>query len=62
MSLSSRDLIRKEQQRQQLRSLVLEGAASPRTGESDAKYFESLWERAKGPLKRKSAQALTRST
>jgi antitoxin ParD1/3/4 len=37
-----RDLIRREQDRLQLRNMVLEGAAAPRTGEADAPYFESL--------------------
>jgi antitoxin ParD1/3/4 len=43
-----RDLIRKEQDRQQLRNLVLEGATSPRTGEADAPYFDALRSRARG--------------
>jgi antitoxin ParD1/3/4 len=42
-----RDLIRKEQDRQALRGLLMEGAASPRTGEADAAYFSSLRDRVK---------------
>ena len=37
-----RDLIRREQDRLQLRTMVLDGAAAPRTGEADAHYFDSL--------------------
>lgn len=37
-----RDLIRKDQGRQRLRDLVLEGAASPREGVADADYFDTL--------------------
>lgn len=37
-----RDLIRKDQDRQRLRTLVLEGAASPRVASADAGYFEGL--------------------
>lgn len=40
-----RDLIRKEQERQHLRSLILEGMASPRAGEADAAYFQGLRDR-----------------
>ena len=43
-----RDLIRREQDRLELRRLVLEGAASPRTGEADAPYFNALRARARG--------------
>lgn len=43
-----RDLIRREQDRLQCRQLVLDGAASPRTGEADATYFEGLRNRARG--------------
>ena len=44
-----RDLIRREQDRLELRRLVLEGAASPRTGEADAPYFDALRARARAP-------------
>jgi antitoxin ParD1/3/4 len=44
-----RDLIRREQDRLELRRLVLEGAGSPRTGEADAHYFDSLRARARAP-------------
>jgi antitoxin ParD1/3/4 len=44
-----RDLIRREQDRLELRKLVLDGAGSPRTGEADAPYFEALRARASAP-------------
>lgn len=46
-----RDLIRREQDRQHLRNLILEGGESPRTGEADATYFSGLRARttAKAP-------------
>ena len=37
-----RDLIRKDQDRQRLRGLLLEGAASPRAVTADADYFDEL--------------------
>lgn len=37
-----RELIRRDQQRQHLRALLLEGAASGPTEPVDAQYFESL--------------------
>ncbi|HSY27554.1 MAG TPA: type II toxin-antitoxin system ParD family antitoxin [Burkholderiaceae bacterium] len=37
-----RDLIRRDKDRLQLRTLLLEGAASPVTGAADAGYFDSL--------------------
>ena len=37
-----RDLIRKDQDRQRLRALLLEGANSPPGQEADARYFEAL--------------------
>jgi antitoxin ParD1/3/4 len=47
-----RELIRRDQDRQRLRELLLEGAASPQTTLADDAYFESLREgvrsRAKG--------------
>lgn len=42
-----RDLIRRDQDRQQLRSLVLEGASSPHRPVADDSYFESLRDRAR---------------
>ena len=39
-----RDLIRKEQDIQHLRDLLLEGAASPVAGVADKAFFESLRE------------------
>jgi antitoxin ParD1/3/4 len=41
-----RDLIRKDQDRQRLRALLLDGAASPPTAPADAAYFEALRDRA----------------
>jgi len=43
-----RDLIRADQDRQQLRALLLEGAASPATTPADPAYFEALRERVRG--------------
>ena len=37
-----RELIRKDQDRQRLRGLLLEGAASPQAGTADADYFDRL--------------------
>lgn len=37
-----RELIRKDQGRQHLRSLLLDGAASPAGAEADAGYFDGL--------------------
>ncbi len=37
-----RTLIREDQERKQLRELLLEGARSPIVGEFDAAYFDSL--------------------
>ena len=42
-----RDLIRKDQDRQQLRALVLEGMASPSAGVADAEYFDDLRRRVR---------------
>ncbi len=42
-----RDLIRREQDRQQLRSLLLDGARSPAGPAGDDAYFASLRERAR---------------
>ena len=41
-----RDLIRKDQDRQRLRTLLLDGAASPPTAPADAAYFDALRDRA----------------
>ena len=43
-----RELIRRDQDREHVRSLLLEGAASPATGPVDRAYFDSLRQRAKG--------------
>jgi antitoxin ParD1/3/4 len=37
-----RELIRKDQDRQQLRKLLVKGGESPQTGVADSAYFESL--------------------
>ena len=42
-----RDLIRREQDRQQLRSLVLDGASSPAGPIADAGYFAELRSRVR---------------
>lgn len=42
-----RELIRKERDRERLRKLLLEGAASPLTTPVDKAYFEGLRERAR---------------
>ena len=42
-----RELIRKEQDRQKLRNLLLEGAASPLTTIADADYFDGLRKRVR---------------
>ena len=47
-----RDLIRRDQDREHLRSLLLEGAQSPEVGVADAAYFAKL--RA-GVMKRQRA-------
>ena len=43
-----RELIRKDQERQHLRGLLLEGAASAPAGPADAAYFEGLRRRVAG--------------
>lgn len=43
-----RELIRKDQERQHLRGLLLEGAASAPAGPADATYFERLRRRVGG--------------
>lgn len=48
-----RELIRRDQDRLHLRSLLLEGAASPVTGVADEKYFSSLRLTANQKLSRK---------
>ena len=40
-----RELIRKDQDRQRLRGLLLEGAASPQAATADADYFSQLRDR-----------------
>ncbi len=42
-----RELIRKDQDRQRLRGLLLQGAASPRAVTADADYFDRLRGRAR---------------
>lgn len=43
-----RELIRRDQDLQQLRSLLLDGANSPSTKPVDASYFDGLRERVRG--------------
>lgn len=43
-----RELIRRDQGRQHLRQLLLDGAASSPTAPADAAYFDSLRERVRG--------------
>ncbi len=47
-----RELIRADQDRQQLRKLLLDGAASPASAPADERYFDSLRKRAR-QIKRK---------
>jgi antitoxin ParD1/3/4 len=42
-----RDLIRRDQDRQRLRSLLLVGASSPPAGAADQRYFDELRERVR---------------
>ena len=42
-----RELIRRERDRQRLRELLLEGAASPLAGMADAGYFDRLRDRVR---------------
>ena len=42
-----RELIRKDQQRLELRGLLLQGGLSPATAEADEAYFEGLRERVR---------------
>lgn len=42
-----RELIRKDQERQRLRCLLLEGAASAQTAPADDAYFDGLRERVR---------------
>jgi antitoxin ParD1/3/4 len=42
-----RDLIRKDQERQRLRQLLLDGAASARTAPVDDTYFDNLRKRVR---------------
>jgi antitoxin ParD1/3/4 len=44
-----RELIRKDQDRQRLRALLLEGAASEPAGAADSAFFDGLRERAARP-------------
>ena len=45
--LPVRELIRKDQDRQRLRGLLLEGAASPQAVTADADYFDRLRDRVR---------------
>ncbi len=46
-----RELIRKDQDRQQLRGLLLAGASSPSAGPADAAYFTGLRDRVHGRVR-----------
>lgn len=48
-----RELIRRDQDRLQLRSLLLEGAASPIIGDADEQYFADLRHSSRQKLQRK---------
>ncbi|WP_374579513.1 type II toxin-antitoxin system ParD family antitoxin [Phenylobacterium sp.] len=43
-----RELIRKDQDRQRLKALLLEGAASPAGPAADGAYFDALRDRVRG--------------
>ncbi len=43
-----RELIRRDQDRQRLRGLLLDGASSAPTGPADKPYFQALRERVRG--------------
>ena len=47
-----RDLIRKDQERTRLHTLLLEGAASKPAGAADRKYFDNLRKRVQHRAKR----------
>lgn len=47
-----RELIRQDQDRLRLRSLLLEGAASPLSEPADTAYFDALRERVRRPARR----------
>jgi antitoxin ParD1/3/4 len=49
-----RELIRRDQERLRLRSLLLDGAASPPSGLADAAYFEALRAHVRGRATTKS--------
>ncbi|MEW5688069.1 MAG: type II toxin-antitoxin system ParD family antitoxin [Pseudomonadota bacterium] len=42
-----RELIRRERDKERLRKLLLDGAASPQTGVADAAYFDGLRDRVR---------------
>jgi antitoxin ParD1/3/4 len=50
-----RDLLRREQERLQLRGLLLEGASSPAAAPADAGYFERLRSRVHRPASDRAA-------
>jgi len=50
-----RELIRRDQDRLRLRSLLLEGAESPASGEADAAYFHAIRARAAAQKPRSAA-------
>jgi len=56
-----RDLIRREQERQQLKGLILEGMASPKVAEAGAAYFQKYRDRAAVAAKAASSGAAKRA-
>ena len=48
-----RELLRREQDREKLRGLLLEGAASPVSGEADSAYFSGLRDKVRAAEKQR---------
>jgi antitoxin ParD1/3/4 len=57
-----RELIRREQDLQRLRLLILDGAGSPVTGRADAKYFASLRTRVRSAARKTGDRARPRKS
>lgn len=47
-----RELIRRDQERTQLKALLLEGAASPSVRDADAGFFQDLRARVRGSVRK----------
>jgi antitoxin ParD1/3/4 len=56
-----RELLRREQERQHLRSLILEGMAAPRVGVADEAYFQGLRDHVAAKAAAKKAAQQRRS-